>query len=388
MHDEATVTAKGMRRWESGHPWIYRSDVASRPACGAGVVRVRDNRNRCLGFALWSPESEITLRLLDRSPDAVIDAAWWHAQIARAAARRNGLGAVTNAHRVVHSEADGLPSLVVDRYDRWVVVQLMSAGLESFRAEIVDAVVDVTRAEGVLARNDVALRSREGLPRETVVLYGEVPREIEVSEYTVRYLAAPFTGQKTGAFLDQRENRHLAGEVARGSSLDCFSYHGSFALHMARNSEKVIALDSSGPALERARVNAELNGMTNIQFVEADTFEFLRASEENGVRFDTIVLDPPAFAKNRQSVPAAIRGYKDINMRAMRLLAPGGILYTASCSFHLSKALFLDMLKSAAEDSNRSIALREVRGQPIDHPEILTIPETGYIKGALLQAID
>ena len=248
--------------------------------------------------------------------------------------------------------------------------------------------MDVTRAEGVLARNDVALRSREGLPRETVVLYGEVPREIEVSEYTVRYLAAPFTGQKTGAFLDQRENRHHAGEVARGSSLDCFSYHGSFALHMARNSEKVIALDSSGPALERARVNAELNGMTNIQFVEADTFEFLRASEENGVRFDTIVLDPPAFAKNRQSVPAAIRGYKDINMRAMRLLAPGGILYTASCSFHLSKALFLDMLKSAAEDSNRSIALREVRGQPIDHPEILTIPETGYIKGALLQAID
>ena len=388
MFEEATVTAKGMRRWESGHPWIYRSDVAGRPASDAGIVRVRDNRNRALGVALWSPRSEISLRLLDRDPDAAIDADWWLSRISLAASRRVGLETVTNAFRVVHGEADGLPSLVVDRYDRWAVVQLMSAGLEACRADILAAIVSVTKADGVLARNDVSLRTREGLERETLLLYGEVPLKIEVDEHTIRYLAAPWTGQKTGAFLDQRENRRLVGDVAHGRALDCFSYHGSFALHLARNADTVIALDSSAHALERAGENARLNGMTNIEFVEANAFEFLRAQEDAGARFDTIVLDPPAFAKTRHSLASALRGYKDINMRAMRLLAPGGVLYSASCSFHLTKPLFLEMLQSAAADSHRRIALREVRGQPIDHPEILTIPETGYIKGALLQAVD
>ncbi len=388
MSNDATVAIKGIRRWESGHPWIYRSDVTVRPDCSAGVVRVRDNRNRYLGWALWSPRSEISLRLLDRDPDALIDAAWWHRLISAAAARRTGVEAVTNAYRVVHGEADGCPSLVVDRYDRWAVVQLMSAGLEKFREEIAEAVLAVVHAEGILARNDASLRSKEGLDRETVLLRGDVPREIEIDEYAVRYLAAPWTGQKTGAFLDQRENRHLAGEVARGSALDCFSYHGSFALHLARNADTVTSLDSSAQAIERAKVNAVLNGAANIHFVEANAFEFLREKEDAGVRFDTIVLDPPAFAKTRQSLGAALRGYKDINMRAMRLLSPGGILFTASCSFHLTKPLFLEMLESAAADSHRRIALREVCGQPIDHPEILTIPETGYIKGALLQAVD
>jgi len=337
---------------------------------------------------LWSAQSEISLRLLDRDPDAAIDDDWWHAMIGRSAGRRIGLESVTNAYRIVHGEADGLPSLVVDRYDRWAVVQLMSAGLETCRDAIVEAVVNVTKADGVLARNDVSLRAKEGLQRETVVLRGEVPHEIEVSEYSLRYLAAPFTGQKTGAFLDQRENRNLTGEVARGRALDCFSYHGSFSLHLARNADAVTALDSSAQAIERARINARLNDITNIEFVEADVFQYLRGQEVAGTQFDTIVLDPPAFAKSRHSLDAALRGYKEINMRAMRLLAPGGILYTASCSFHLSKALFLEMLGSAAADSHRRIALREVRGQPIDHPEILTIPETGYIKGALLQAAD
>ncbi len=384
----AVVTARGARRWDSGHPWIYRSDVTTRPAIGAGVVRVIDNRNRHLGWALWSAQSEISLRLLDRDPDATIDDDWWHAMIGQSAGRRIGLESVTNAYRIVHGEADGLPSLVVDRYDRWAVVQLMSAGLETCRDAIVEAVVNVTKADGVLARNDVSLRAKEGLQRETVVLRGEVPHEIEVSEYSLRYLAAPFTGQKTGAFLDQRENRNLTGEVARGRALDCFSYHGSFSLHLARNADAVTALDSSAQAIERARINARLNDITNIEFVEADVFQYLRGQEVAGTQFDTIVLDPPAFAKSRHSLDAALRGYKEINMRAMRLLAPGGILYTASCSFHLSKALFLEMLGSAAADSHRRIALREVRGQPIDHPEILTIPETGYIKGALLQAAD
>ena len=388
MLDTAKVTAKGIRRWESGHPWIYRSDVSERPDSEAGAVLVRDARNRPAGWALWSPRSEISLRLLDPDPNAVIDGEWWRERIAAAAGRRVGLETVTNAHRVVHGEADGCPSLVCDRYDRWAVVQLMSAGLEAFRAQIVEAIVSVTRVDGILARNDVPLRSKEGLPRETVVLHGEVPREIEIDEYELRYLAAPWTGQKTGAFLDQRENRRLAGEHARGRALDAFSYHGSFALHLARNAESVVALDASALALARAAQNAELNGLTNIEFVEANAFDYLRASERDGEKFDTIVLDPPAFAKTRASLAGALRGYKEINLRAMRLLSTGGMLYTASCSFHLTKPLFLEMLEAAASDSGRRMAIREIRGQPIDHPEVLTIPETGYIKGALLEALD
>ena len=388
MLNSARVTTKGLRRWEAGHPWVYRSDVAERPGSDAGVVLVRDSRNRPLGWALWSPRSEISLRFIEANTDIEIDAEWWRTRIERAMSRRINLQTVTNAYRVVHGEADGCPSLIVDRYDRWAVVQLMSAGLEAFRKEIVDAVVDVTRVDGILARNDAALRGKEGLARETVTLFGEVPHEIEADEYGIRYIAAPYTGQKTGAFLDQRENRHLAGGVAKGVALDCFSYHGSFAMHLAQNADEVIALDSSAQALERARANAALNRITNIDFVETNAFDFLREKEEDDARFDTIVLDPPAFAKTRNSVPAALRGYKDINMRAMRLLAPGGMLFTASCSFHLSKSLFLDVLEAAAADSGRRIALREIRGQPLDHPEILTIPETGYIKGALLEALD
>ena len=388
MLDSAKVTAKGARRWESGHPWIYRSDVAERPDSGPGAVLVRDQRNRPMGWALWSPKSEISLRLLDSNPDAVIDAEWWRERIGTAAGRRISLETVTNAYRVVHGEADGCPSLICDRYDRWAVVQLMSAGLEAFRAEIVDAIVAVMHVDGILARNDVPLRSKEGLTRETVVLHGEVPEEIEVDEYAIRYIAAPWTGQKTGAFLDQRENRRLAGEHARGRALDTFSYHGSFALHLAERAERVIALDSSAQALARAKSNAELNQLTNIDFVEADAFDYLRDREREGSEFDTIVLDPPAFAKTRASLSGALRGYKEINLRAMRLLAPGGKLFTASCSFHLPKGLFLEMLEEAASDSGRRMAIREIRGQAIDHPEILSIPETAYLKGALLEALD
>jgi 23S rRNA (cytosine1962-C5)-methyltransferase len=204
----------------------------------------------------------------------------------------------------------------------------------------------------------------------------------------VRYLAAPWTGQKTGAFLDQRENRALVGRVARGRALDCFSYHGSFALHLARGAEHVLALDVSAAALARAEENAHRNGFANIETREANAFEFLREAERGGERFDTIVLDPPAFAKTRSALPAALRGYKDVNLRGMRLLAPGGLLFTASCSYHLTKPLFLEMLSAAAADSGRRVALREIRGQPLDHPELLTVPETGYIKGALIEALD
>ena len=384
----AVVNARGARRWAQGHPWIFRSDVTTRPALDAGAVPVTEASGRPLGWALWSPASEISLRLIERDPKVRIDEQWWHARIAASVARRRELVSDANAYRLVHGEGDGLPSLVCDRYDRWLVVQLMSAGLERYRREIVAALLAATGAEGILARNDAAVRSREGLPRETALLHGDVPREIEVVEHGVRYLADPWTGQKTGAFLDQRENRVFIGNLARGRALDCFSYHGSFALHLARGANHVVALDSSGPALARAAENAARNSIDRIEFVEANAFDYLRDRERAGDRFDTIVLDPPAFAKNREAVTAALRGYKEVNLRAMKLLATGGLLYTASCSFHITKPLFLEMLQDAAADSGRRIALRAMRGQPIDHPEVLTIPETGYIKGALLEALD
>ena len=384
----AIVSTKGARRWEGGHPWIYRSDVIERPAGDAGAVRVTDQRGKPLGIALWSPRSEISLRLLERDADAAIDADWWHGRISRAIARRGELGTEANAYRLIHGEGDGLPSLIVDRYDQWIVIQLMSAGLEHFRREIVEALLSVVEPSGILARNDVPLRAKEGLLSTVELVHGAVPDEIEVHEHGVRYLAAPWRGQKTGAFLDQRENRALVGRIATGASLDCFSYHGSFALHLARRARSVTVLDASAHALSRAEENFRRNGFDNGTFVEANAFEYLKARERERARFDTIVLDPPAFAKTRPSLPAAMRGYKEINLRAMRLLAPGGLLFTASCSYHLSKPLFLEMLEAAAADSGRRIVLREIRGQPRDHPEVLTIPETGYIKGALLEAVE
>ncbi len=385
--DLAVVSAKGAARWARGHPWIFKSDVATFPSAGAGAVRVEDQRGRPLGVALWSPASEISLRLVDPDSHAHLDPAWWATRIGHALARRQHIPAHTNAFRLIHGEGDALPSLVCDRYDRWLVVQLMSAGLEAFRPSIVEALVRQTGCLGILARHDAAVREREGLERETVLLHGAVPAEVEVMEHDVRYLAAPWTGQKTGAFLDQRENRSLIGDLARGRALDCFSYHGSFALHLAKRADQVVAIDSSGAALDRARENAARNHFTNIDFVEADAFDDLRARERAGERFDTIVVDPPAFAKNRPSLPAALRGYHDINLRAMRLLAPGGVMFTASCSYHLTKAHFIDMLEGAAADSGRRIALRTLCAQPLDHPELLTIPESGYLKGAVLEAM-
>jgi 23S rRNA (cytosine1962-C5)-methyltransferase len=248
---------------------------------------------------------------------------------------------------------------------------------------------EVLEPEGILLRNDAPVRRREGLPLQTTLAYGTVPQQIEVCEGPVRYLAAPWEGQKTGAFLDQRANRVLAGRLmpAGGRALDCFAYHGSFAIHLARKARSVLALDSSREALDRGAVNAALNELKNIEWRETDVFETLRNLERARERFDAIVLDPPAFAKSRASTPAALRGYREINLRAMRLLAAGGSLLTASCSFHVRLPQFLSMLSEAAGDSGRRIVLKRVLGQGEDHPEVLTIPETGYLKGAVLTAV-
>jgi 23S rRNA (cytosine1962-C5)-methyltransferase len=335
-------------------------------------------------MALVSPRSEIRLRFLTTG-ETRIDREWWRQRFAECLTAREGIDA--NAWRLVHAEGDGLPSLVVDRYDRWLVVQLLSAGLETAKADILDALEELLAPDGILLRNDAPVRRQEGLPLEVVLARGSVPDRLEVHEGPVHYLVAPRTGQKTGAFLDQRENRLLAGTLMPwgGTALDCFAYHGSFAMHLSPRAAQVVALDSSAEALARAGENAARNRLGNIEWVEADAFDQLRRYERERRRFHFIVVDPPAFAKNRASVPQALRGYKEINLRAMRLLEPGGLLLTASCSFHVDRTRFLAMLAAAAGDSGRRLTLMHLLGQGRDHPELLTVPETGYLKGALLR---
>jgi 23S rRNA (cytosine1962-C5)-methyltransferase len=384
----AIVAKRGALRVQRGHPWIFRSDVDTRPSCEAGIVRVKGVDGSHLGWALWSPQSEISLRMIERNPDATPDAEWWHARLSQAVKRRESLAGDSNAFRLVHGEGDGLPSLVVDRYDNVLVVQLLSAGLAAWQDHIVSSLVELTGCDGILARNDVSARAREGLPQDIALLHGEVPRTITAHEHGVKFLAAPWDGQKTGAFLDQRDNRVLVGKHTRGRALDCFAYHGSFALHMAKNADEVIAVDASKPALARALENASINGYSNLRTHAGDAFDVMREWHRAGERFDTIVVDPPAFAKTRAALQPAIRGYKDINLQAMKLLAPGGVLLSASCSHHLSKTLFLEMLQDAATDSGRRFVLRHMTGQGLDHPEVINIPETGYLKAALLEAQD
>ena len=380
----ATVSARGAARWAAGHPWIYRSDVVSNPDA-PGIVSVRDNRGKFLGQALCSPRSEIRLRLLERS-DAPISPPWWQAQFERCRERRQTIDA--NAWRAVHAEGDGLPALIVDRYDRWLVVQLLSAALETQRGPIIDALRATFHPDGILFRHDVPTRKLEGLDDTVELAWGNVPERVEVREGDVRWFAAPWTGQKTGAFLDQRDNRLLMGGLvpAGGSALDCFAYHGSFALHLARRAGAVAALDVSQEALARGAENAALNGVTNIEWIGGDAFDVLAEWGKDGRRFDVVVVDPPAFAKSKAHVAAALRGYHEINRRAMHLVAPGGWLLTASCSFHVPRPQFLEMVARAAAGTGRRFTLHRILGPGVDHPEVITIPETGYLKGVILRA--
>jgi len=384
MSNEIRVSQRGALRWARQHPWIFASDVI-REEGPPGIVVVSDQRGKRLGIALYSPRSEIRLRLLDRRADATIDADWWTARIRDAHQRRSGIDAT--AYRVVHGEGDGLPSLIIDRYDRWIAAQLLSAGLETCRADILTAIDRVLNPAGILLRNDAPVRRHEGLAEEIEVAAGEVPEEVEVREGPIGYLVPLRTGQKTGAFLDQRSNRMRAAAAMPdgGSGLDCFSYHGSFALHLARRASRVVALDVSGEALARGRRNAELNGFGNLEWREADVFDALREMDRARERFDVVVVDPPAFAKSKASIPKALRGYKDINLHAMRLVRPGGTLISASCSFHVRWPDFLTMVGDAAADSGRRVTMLDHLPQPVDHPEIVTVPETGYLKGVVLR---
>ncbi|HEY0129515.1 MAG TPA: class I SAM-dependent rRNA methyltransferase [Rubrobacteraceae bacterium] len=381
----AVLGSRGAARARSGHPWIYRSDVAE--ASGEpGVVSVFDRKANFLGQAFYNPNSEIMLRVAERS-DEPIDEAWFRSRIENALAYRDSLKIDGDAYRVLHAEADGVPGLVVDRFGDYLVLQVGSAAVEKQLGWVLTALDKLLAPAGVLLRGDSAARKREGLDTGVRVLSGEVPEVVVVREGPVRYGANLWRGQKTGGFLDQRENHLVAGRYASGRVLDVFSYAGGFALHAACAAGEVEAVDSSGPALDAARTNAKLNGLDNITFTRARAFDLLRERSDAGARYDTVILDPPAFAKTRRELPRARRAYKEINLRAMKLLNPAGILITCSCSYHLSRGLFEETLRSAAADAGRTLRLREWRGQAADHPEVLTIPETRYLKCAILQCV-
>jgi 23S rRNA (cytosine1962-C5)-methyltransferase len=372
----AIVSARGATRWtQRQHPWIYRSDVLEAPDI-AGAVRVVDDRGTTVGMALASPVSTIALRMLTHG-ERPIDHTFWIERIAGAAAYRSTLHIDATAFRLVHAEADSLPGLIVDRYDDILVVQFLSAGIERYRADIVAALEEHLRPAGILARDDVPIRRHENLAGGVHLLAGKVPDEMAYVEAGLRMRTVLREGQK----------RVLAGQLARGRALDCFTYHGSFALHLARSATHVTAVDSSALAIERAIGNARLNELTNLDFVEANAFDLLRAMDAAKERFDIIVLDPPAFAKSKDAVNTALRGYKEINLRAMRLLAAGGCLCTFSCSYHVGRARFEAMIQDAAADAGRPMRWLERRGQAADHPDVIQIPESGYLKGAILQAV-
>ncbi|MGH9410067.1 MAG: class I SAM-dependent rRNA methyltransferase [Vicinamibacterales bacterium] len=380
----AVVTRRGEERMQRGHPWIYRSDVQDVQAAAGDLVQVKTSGGRTIGHALFSDRSEITLRIVEfgaapPAPDFV------RARLAAAIAYRDSLAVDATAYRLVHGEADRLPSLVVDRYGDHLVVQALSQGMDRRLPEVAQALVDLLHPSGILARNDPRVRLLEGLDQTVEPLFGSVPESIDVREGAVTYRVDLWHGQKTGLFLDQRENREAAARYARGRLLDAFSYHGGFALALASRCESVLAIDISEPAVERIRANAARNGLTNVEARAMNVFDELRELERRGDRFETIVLDPPAFAKSRAAVRKAMSGYKEINLRAIKLLAPGGMLVTCSCSYNVTEDLFLQLVASAAADARAELVLVEKRAQGRDHPVLLNVPETHYLKCLILR---
>ena len=380
------VTKRGEARVRSGHPWIFRSDVARADGVPPGaVVRVLGPSGRPLGFAFYSSLSEIRLRVIERGE--ALSPSFVRERLHAARAWRETVAAGAEAYRVVHGEGDGLPSLVVDRYGDSLVVQTLSQATDALKGEIVSALVEEFSPRGILERNDPRVRALEGLPAQVGVLHGEVPDTVTVAEDGVRFEADLWRGQKTGLFLDQRENHAMARGYAKGRVLDAFTYNGGFGLAAAARAREVLAVDVSAEAVARVRRNAELNGITNVTAREANVFDLLRELADAGERFDTVILDPPAFAKSKAAVEKARRGYKEINLRALKILSPGGCLVTCSCSYHVHEGDLEEILTSAAADAGATVDVVEKRRQARDHPVLLGVPETYYLKCFVLRKL-
>lgn len=381
------VSRKGAERVAAGHLWIYASDVTSRGEAQPGdAVRVVDPRGRTLGTAHYSSASQICLRMLSTEVEP-IDRGFFVKRLSAALYHRRRVVSGSEAYRLVHAEGDLLPALIVDRYGDYFVVQTLDQGMDRAKGEIVAALTELVAPEGILERNDATVRKREELPLVTGVLAGTVPERVAVRMNGLEFFVDLAGGQKTGLFLDQRENYLAAARYARGQALDGFTSTGGFALHLAARCEAVEAVDSSGAALALAEANRQANGIGNVSFREANVFDVLSGYAAAGRRFQTVVLDPPAFARSRDALEAATRGYKEINYRALRLLEAGGVLVTCSCSQHLSEAEFLEIVAAAAVDSGRRLRVLERRTQAQDHPILLTVPETHYLKCLILQVL-
>ncbi len=386
IQQEVTLSREGLHRLRRGHPWIYATDVAAPPSAPAPVVRVCDPAHNTVGFALYSPQSQIRLRLLSRGIQAPT-LELIRGRLRLAIERRRGRLQDHTACRLVFGEADWLPSVVVDRYADWLALQTLSSGADALKQTLVDLLRELLNPLGIVERNDVKARLLEGLDERCGLLWGEVPDRITISEAGVKFQVDLISGQKTGFFLDQSDNRLAARTYAAGRCLDCFTNTGAFALHFAQRGASVLGIDISAPALTQARRNADLNELKNVDFLEGNVFDYLREREKAGDRFETICLDPPAFAKNRNALRAARAGYKEINLRAMKMLTPEGILITSSCSYHLSEADFAELLHEAGQDAHRPIQILERRAQSTDHPILLGMPETHYLKCFILRAL-
>jgi 23S rRNA (cytosine1962-C5)-methyltransferase len=391
LHHVCHLTKKGFQWFLSGHPWVYRDDVGVAAGEHGDIVRVH-YEGRCLGSAFFGARSKIALRWIERAESPrVPDIEFWRERLRAAAARRVAIAERTDAYRIVHDVADGFPGLVLDRYGGVAVLQSTIAGIERLLETLTTLAAEVLGVSSVVARNDLAVREKEALPRRTEVLLGSPPETLWVFEEgpngRVQFPINPVAGQKTGAFLDQRENRWAAARRARGRFLDAFSYHGLFALHAARRVEEAVAVDTSAPALELCEQAARQNGFQNIRTVQKNVFDFLKDARRAGESFDVVVLDPPAFARSKADLPAAVRAYRDINRQSMRLLAAGGTLVTCSCSYNLSEPAFLDILRDAAAESRSDFRILEIRGPASDHPTLLCHPESRYLKCALLEKV-
>ncbi len=386
MEPAVTITRRGAERLAAGHPWIYRSDVEKAPAeLPAGeVVAVVDGRRRFLAKAFWSSRSQIALRVVTRDEEPV-DESFLAGRLRTALELRERTFPGEPSLRLVHGEADLFPGLVVDRYGEVAVMQTLIPATDRLKELLADLLLQQAGVRVVVERNDVRVRGLEGLPLTKGVLRGAAPEALEYREGAARMRLDLLGGQKTGAFLDQRENRLRAGAYARGRCLDCFTYAGAFALQLASRAEHVTAVEMQAPAAAQARENALLSGTANLEVVEQNAFDFLRDEAERPPSWDLVVLDPPAFAKNKDSIPAARRGYKEINLRAMHVLKPGGILISASCSYHVPMAMLEEILLDAARDVGRPVQMLERRGASRDHPVLLGVPETQYLKCFVLR---
>jgi 23S rRNA (cytosine1962-C5)-methyltransferase len=384
VHPVVVISPRGEERLRTAHPWVYRTDVVDARAGGGDLVSVRSSRGRTLGRALYSDRSQIALRVIEQGER--VDDGWLRRRIEAAVRFRASLDIDSTACRLVHGEADLLPSLVVDRYGDYLVVQTLSQAMDRLLPDVVGILGEIVRPKGILARNDPRSRQLEGLEQRVEVVAGEVPDSIAIRETGIDYDVDLRRGQKTGLFLDQRENRAAAAAYAHGRLLDCFSYHGGFAMVLGRRCRETIAIDVSEDAVARIAANAARNGVA-VDARVGNVFDELRGLERLGERFDTIVLDPPAFAKNKAAVPNATAGYKEINLRALKLLQPDGVLVTCSCSYNVNEAMFAGIVYEAAVDAQARVSVVEKRMQGRDHPVLLGVPETYYLKCFILRKL-